>query len=556
MSTETKEYNFGGYKRYRAYLNVSTNGSATSVKINYEARVDMKYGSEYGVGIKLSGSKTGSDTGVLHTSPGDNWTEVAKVKNSFSVSRTKSSQTKTFKATAYGTVVNGYGSAGGSVTTNTITVTINPLASYTVHYELDGGSGSFGDQTKWYGETLPLRTGKPTKTHYTFRGWATSRNGSVKYQPGAKYTSNSAVTLWAVWKKDYEISYNKNGGTGSMDLSYKQYGKNLTLMANRFTRTNYVFAGWSKSQTATTPTWKDKGTYTANADATLFAVWTQNYIPPSLDNFQIYRCDSTGTSKLSGNYYIITFEWNAGIAGNGTVHGSTVTIKEDDTTIETLNYTEKEGTYTSSPINGDGDGKSIIITIQDATDTDESSTIQQEIPSVGYLVDLASNEESITLFGQTQEGQKGLKVQSNAEISGQCHIGERIYVEGHTERIGAVYSKYDTDTAKPSTSTGNNFETHSKIKFDKKLGAGTWVITGTVHFASNSTGSRVIRMRINNTGYESANLRQNAVSGGETRMQATLITSQSNDFNVSIDTYQTSGSNLSIQWYLRAVRIV
>lgn len=77
--------------------------------------------------------------------------------------------------------------------------------TYAVKYNANGGSGAPGQQTKTYGVTLKLSSTKPTRTNYNFKGWATSATGAVAYQPGANYTANAAVTLYAIW----EIAYIK-----------------------------------------------------------------------------------------------------------------------------------------------------------------------------------------------------------------------------------------------------------------------------------------------------------------------------------------------------------
>lgn len=75
--------------------------------------------------------------------------------------------------------------------------------TYTVTYNANGGSGAPAAQTKTYGQTLTLSSTVPTRTNYNFKGWATSATGAVAYQPGANYTANAAVTLYAIW----EIAY-------------------------------------------------------------------------------------------------------------------------------------------------------------------------------------------------------------------------------------------------------------------------------------------------------------------------------------------------------------
>lgn len=96
--------------------------------------------------------------------------------------------------------------AGGSYTANSAATlyAVWKANTYTVKYNANGGTGAPGSQTKTYGQALTLSSTKPTRTNYTFMGWATSATATTaKYAAGASYTSNAAVTLYAVWKLSY-----------------------------------------------------------------------------------------------------------------------------------------------------------------------------------------------------------------------------------------------------------------------------------------------------------------------------------------------------------------
>lgn len=189
--------------------------------------------------------------------------------------------------------------------------TVPALASYTVSYNANKGTGAPSAQTKWYGKTLTLSSTKPTRTGYTFQGWATSASGGVSYSPGGSYTTNAAVTLYAVWKAHtYTVSYNANGGTGAPGNQTKTYDVTLKLSVATPTRTNYEFLGWATSATATTATYAPGGNYTANAAATLYAVWKLAYINPTIHHVSASRCDEGGNSDDSGTYGLIGFTWS------------------------------------------------------------------------------------------------------------------------------------------------------------------------------------------------------------------------------------------------------
>lgn len=157
------------------------------------------------------------------------------------------------------------------------------LNKYTVTFNANGGSGAPSSVTKYYGETVALPTTTPTRSGYTFSGWGTySSDTSANYQPGSNYSSNSSSTLYAIWTANvpepetYTVSYNTNGGSGAPSAQVKTENVTLTLSSTKPTRSGYTFKGWSTSKTATSPTYYAGGSYTANASATLYAVWEQN----------------------------------------------------------------------------------------------------------------------------------------------------------------------------------------------------------------------------------------------------------------------------------------
>lgn len=91
--------------------------------------------------------------------------------------------------------------------------------TYTVKYNANGGSGAPSTQTKTEGKTLTLSSTKPTRSGYTFQGWATTANATTaQYQPGAKYTANSNVTLYAVWKAASKVVPGDGNEDGTVDI--------------------------------------------------------------------------------------------------------------------------------------------------------------------------------------------------------------------------------------------------------------------------------------------------------------------------------------------------
>lgn len=151
-----------------------------------------------------------------------------------------------------------------------------PIAqTWTVTYHANGGSGAPSAQTKTENAPLSLSDGIPTRTGYRFLGWATAADAErVAYLPGAVYSGNAALVLYAVWEpKLYRITYHPNGGADAPDAQEKLHDTVLTLRQEIPTRNNYRFLGWSTVQDATVPEFLPGDRYTEEGDRTLYAVW-------------------------------------------------------------------------------------------------------------------------------------------------------------------------------------------------------------------------------------------------------------------------------------------
>lgn len=191
-------------------------------------------------------------------------------------SRTTSQQTKNITVTG---MFDYPGSVGAHASFQiSFNSTIDRLPYHTVAYNPNGGSGQPGNQTKWWGINLTLSSTKPTRSNYTFRGWSTSQNGTVVYQPGSTYTTNATsgtVTLYAVWS--FTISYNANGeGVSGLPAAQTKYiATNITLSTMVPTREGYVFQGWSTSSSGSV-NYQPGNVYSGNEPIILYAIWHKN----------------------------------------------------------------------------------------------------------------------------------------------------------------------------------------------------------------------------------------------------------------------------------------
>lgn len=133
-----------------------------------------------------------------------------------------------------------------------------PYATYTIKYNANGGSGAPSSQTKTHGVTLTLSSTKPTRSGYTFKGWALSQsdanNGTWYYQAGGTCGKNENLTLYAVWEENkLTVNYYSNYATSAFEDALNTVGadKNVKVWTYDFYYDNdyssYGLANYSNS---------------------------------------------------------------------------------------------------------------------------------------------------------------------------------------------------------------------------------------------------------------------------------------------------------------------
>ena len=116
------------------------------------------------------------------------------------------------------------------------------LGSLCTTITLDPKGGTLPEYSLVAGAALPI----PTKTGYTFAGWYEKED--LSGDPVTEIPSYAVgdKQYWAKWTANtYTVTFEANGGTGSMDDQTFTYGEEKALTENTFTRTGYTFAGWN-----------------------------------------------------------------------------------------------------------------------------------------------------------------------------------------------------------------------------------------------------------------------------------------------------------------------
>ena len=154
--------------------------------------------------------------------------------------------------------------------------------AYAVTYYPNGGEGITEPQSKTYGQALTLRECAYTRTGWHFVRWNTAANGlGTSYAPGASYTVEAALTLYAIWERDtYAVTYEPNGAeSGATSAQTKSYAVALTLNDCGFVRRGWAFTGWNTAPDGTGTAYAAGASYTVNAPLALYAQWVRTSLP-------------------------------------------------------------------------------------------------------------------------------------------------------------------------------------------------------------------------------------------------------------------------------------
>lgn len=232
--------------------------------------------------------------------------------------------------------------------------------NYTLLYDNNGGSGCTSKSITYGEEYGTLCT--PSRSGYAFVGWFDSnyKDSPLNYYADTysdlknafgydanllykhyfeyglkegrrisqyissdKYNTEGNKTIYAGWKSVvYKINYNANGGSGTMESDNAEFGTNVTIKNNGFTRDGYTFVGWTTKSngaddgygwTGWSGTWNYvDGQYgIAENKLVLYARWKKNKVYIKLDaNGGSVRGSTTyGSCRTNNN--LIGCSWNS-----------------------------------------------------------------------------------------------------------------------------------------------------------------------------------------------------------------------------------------------------
>ena len=150
-------------------------------------------------------------------------------------------------------------------------------------YDANGGEGTIDSATGAAGESVPVAENGFTLNNYTFTGWNTQADGSgTAYSAGDRFTlTDEDTVLYAQWSKNapaqVNVSYDANGGVGTMESVTGDVGSKIVIRQSGFTRSEYIFTGWNTQADGKGTAYKAGDSFTlTDKDTVLYAQWSKN----------------------------------------------------------------------------------------------------------------------------------------------------------------------------------------------------------------------------------------------------------------------------------------
>lgn len=130
-----------------------------------------------------------------------------------------------------------------TLATNNMTKNSTVVATYTVTYNYQGGSGGNGSASS------------SKYIDYTANGWTTTSGSTTPYYvSGAEFGANNPINL-------------------TLYPCFSQRTSTSPVQLPTPTRDGYTFQGWATSSTATSGTYSGGASYTPTSNVTLYAIW-------------------------------------------------------------------------------------------------------------------------------------------------------------------------------------------------------------------------------------------------------------------------------------------
>ena len=364
---------------------------------------------------------------------------------------------------------------GGSATMGGNTVTVSAT-----------GQSSVSNTFKFvYGETT---LHNPVNKTYTWKKTAASQTVTVKstYKVASgnlfagTYVASGTFTIPPLLPAT--ITFNANGGSGSVETINTYLGVANTIPSNTLTRTGYTFSHWNTESDGSGTSYATGSSITPLTNVVLYAQWKTTYVKPEIQNLLAFRTadasggatpavTSTGTTGfcrfelVGGAEYTFTsasVQFGTGAAEDMTQSGATVYGYSD------VGVVAEDSAYT------------VNVTVV-VTGTDGISRTYTDSTYISKAVPIFDATPNTVAFGgtakDTADGEKRFDCYMDAYFSSDVTVG------GHDSPIGTRLTATKSNIRVAAGVDNPNYGA------SLKLGKGTWIAMGRWSFNTRASGT-------------------------------------------------------------------
>ncbi|MBP5161713.1 MAG: InlB B-repeat-containing protein [Spirochaetales bacterium] len=214
-----------------------------------------------------------------------------------------------------------------------------------VTFNANGGTGEMPAQNVNKRTDTPLNANTFTLVDCAFTGWNTKSDGTgTAHGDKSVIKISQDITLYAQWHHhEAIITFDKNGGDGTMAAQIVQINTPTALTANTFTKESHVFVGWNSEAAGTGASYANKAEINIADNLTLYAQWLPSKIVTFNANggsgemeSQIVPAETPTMLKANAftNGDLIFAGWNTEAEGSGTAYDDKAQVSlSDDLTL-------------------------------------------------------------------------------------------------------------------------------------------------------------------------------------------------------------------------------
>ena len=250
-------------------------------------------------------------------------------------------------------------------------------------------------------------------------------------------TSTATCTITVIALTPVTITYYKKDGTTVHQMQDAYKDKAIATLSSAPLETGWTFNSWNTSPDGSGIKYTAGSNITPSEDTSLYAIYTNNYVAPSISNVTAYRVNSSGQAVTNGLNAFASCE----ITGGTSISTTVVTASVNTSPATSITMTKSGNVYSGYANNSrlslaNSYTVQLTATIIDAAGVTHTVTVSTYITAEIPIIDVSENGNCVA-FGKTATDEQ---TDFAVEIGGDVNIDGDLNVSGPTSLNGTAIS--------------------------------------------------------------------------------------------------------------------